>query len=319
MRRKSFLWIGIIVIIIIAVIIIINVIKKNDVQTGSDEFTEEIEQYEQENTGKVQNVDNIVDYNTVRTCLKKFYNYYSFLYDEEIINRGDEEQFNLSYYKEQVFNLLNSEYIEKNGITIDNIDSKLRSINYSPDVEILNIYYYTKFDNINTYFVNGLIRNTSNNESEEFSAIVYLDLARYTFEVNFDSIDFNSIYNGNEINISYPSDIFNKEINTYSNAELSYDEFSNIIFNNIQKLLVYNTDIAYELLDDTGKNDYTLDSLEEYVNNNRKEILLLTFKIYEFAYEDENLVIYMYDENSEYEFKVTFNDFSNYKFSFSRL
>ena len=112
MRRKSFLWIGIIVIIIIAVIIIINVIKKNDVQTGSDEFTEEIEQYEQENTGKIQNVDNIVDYNTVRTCLKKFYNYYSFLYDEEIINRGDEEQFNLSYYKEQVFNLLNSEYIE---------------------------------------------------------------------------------------------------------------------------------------------------------------------------------------------------------------
>ncbi len=319
MNRLKYLIILFILIIIIAIVSIMLVINANiskDKRDGNDtEEREFVTEYKNQNRGKVQNITSISDFELAQICLQKFYIYYSLIFDESIINAGENVEFNLDYYKSALSNLLTSEYREKYGITIENIDTILGKNEYD-SVEIYNMYYVTNFENTKVYLINGLLRNSKSYETKEFENTLYIDESFQCFNVSLEN-DIGKSYKelnvGEDISYIVPEHVSGSTANLYTNPTISYEEFGKRTFDNIRNLLLHNSDIAYEMLSDKEKYD-DLSKFEDFINQNRSIIFLMSFGNYETDFIDDIFTITVYDSNSEFAIKIYYKTFSTFEY-----
>ena len=122
--RKYIIALLLIVCLITLIVVIVIINKDKPDVTYDDGFVQNSIKEEVElKSGKVTTVSSISEYELARVCLNKFYIYYYNIFDENIINA--EGEFDLNYYKEQLYNFLSKDYINRHEITIDNIDKKL--------------------------------------------------------------------------------------------------------------------------------------------------------------------------------------------------
>lgn len=319
MNRLKYLIILLILIIIIAIVsivLVINVNASKDKRDGNDtEEREFVTEYKNQNRGKVQNITSISDFELAQICLQKFYIYYSLIFDESIINAGENVEFNLDYYKSALSNLLTSEYREKYGITIENIDTILGKNEYD-SVEIYNMYYVTNFENTKVYLINGLLRNSKSYETKEFENTLYIDESFQCFNVSLEN-DIGKSYKelnvGEDISYIVPEHVSGSTANLYTNPTISYEEFGKRTFDNIRNLLLHNSDIAYEMLSDKEKYD-DLSKFEDFINQNRSIIFLMSFGNYETDFIDDIFTITVYDSNSEFAIKIYYKTFSTFEY-----
>ena len=306
------------IVVIIAVISIIVVINKFSFKDDGNDVEERdfVKEKIEATKGKIQPVDSISDFELARICLQKFYIYYAALYDdnigEESLNESD-----LEYYKSEIASVLTDNYKEKYGIDSSNIDQKLKRCDCEI-VEIYNVYYATNYGDTKVYFIRGLLRNSGTFETEKFENTLYVDNTKQSFEVSLENdleISFDEIKPDVEVSYVIPESIWSGNLGKFSYPSISYEEFSKRAFDNIRNLLLFNVDVAYDMLSDSSKERFSSPSaLKEYVDNNKRDIFLMTFGNYETNMVDKVFVVTAYDSHLKYSVTMNFETFSNLTF-----
>lgn len=306
-------------VIVIIVIVIANIVLTNIGKDKEDDTLPEIQEYMTNTTGKIQKIDNIIDLAQIQSCIQKYYLNYFAMYGENTATDLSEGEYKVEDYKNSTYKFLSPKYISKAGITLENINSNLEEIR-DPDIEIYNIYFATKYEGTSAYFVNGIVRDSSTYKAKDFNMIVVIDDNNQTYEIYMgdylENSDFSALEEGQEVNFDLPTSIENRGNNTYGAVKYTYDDLSQDKFDNIRGLLLRDVEKAYELLTDDAKaNTFkSVDELKQFINNNRKDIFLLTYGGYVLKNNDGNIIVKMYDDGNEVSINVHFNGFTNYRF-----
>ena len=100
----------------------------------------------------IRKITNRSNYYIIKNCIDKFYIYYSTI--QNSVKNGKTEE---------IYNMLDAEYIKYREITHDNILSKLRGVS-SSKVNIIDMYVAEQSENISVYIVYGTLRNKKTNE-----------------------------------------------------------------------------------------------------------------------------------------------------------
>lgn len=322
------------IVLIIIIVTIINNINKDK----PDEIADVVQQYENETRGKLVKVDNLTDLYTVKVCIQKYYENYCAinciskynsgesdigLTSNTAIQLADENNRNKDYFKDVTYSMLAPDYINKLSINKDNLTKDDRGFE-NISVEIYNLYCITEYEDVYVYFVDGIIRNSDTNEGFDFNYIVSVDVNNCTFEIYLDNyledIDFSNLQEGSEIAFTLPKSIEKREYNTYSVVSIKYDQAVQDTFYNIRRLMLYDTEKAYNLLSDEMKQKYTTYSdFENYINENNKKIFALTYGSYQLKSGENGTVFVMYNSNSTMKIIAYFDGFSSFKFYFEEI
>lgn len=278
-------YIAILIIILIFTISIIGFViykNKGKIIYGIDE------EY-QENTynfeGTIQNVLVRNDYYSVRTCINKFYLYYSSIFNiqDDYLIIDDEAKASIDNQKSQsieaVYNMLDDEYKSYKDIAIENLETKLPKIE-KRSVNINKMYVSEKDQNISVYFAYGKLTNTATWESNDFSIMVKVDKLNQTFTIllgDYISDKYENVNIGDNIEINYPKKIENKQHNKFNYEIISDETYITDVFNSFRDNMIYNKQVAYECLDEEyrTKRFSTFEEFEKYTKNNIRKISIM--------------------------------------------
>lgn len=317
--KKKYIFILSAIIIIIIIILIYNSYNKPDL-SESDHDSPENEERINTTIYRLQKIDNISDYYTLKTVIGKYYLYYSRAFGGDDSDGGDN-------FNEALCNMLSPKYIERYDITSENIKQHLQE-KKDFSVEIYNSYYTTNYNNSIYYLTSGLLRDDVTHESEEFQLMLSIDRSNETFEIypeeyikNELNIDVNNLKVNDEITLDYDSPIQNRNgDNTFKFSNASYDDYAKELFDRVRILLLYDENIAYELLDKDNESIFNnKDELSQYISENRSKIFLLTYASYELRYDNNKLIFDCYDANSEYVITLYTDAIMEFTYSFNLL
>ncbi len=314
-KRKSFITIGIIVVIILVLIVFIikkvnNSNKTIEPDNTIDPLPDEIVEQREKHTGKIQYVERGNLYR-VKGIIQKFYSLCNYLVD------GEEDDRDL--VKSQIISMLSNEYITTNGINSNNLSEKV-AIDNSYIIEIYNIYMCTNYENVYSYFVNGILRNIEDStDYREFNLAVNVDINNKTFEIvpndMINNINIKDLKEYDEIEYVIPGDVEDREYNHYSDVSATPEEISRDYLSIIKNLLLYDIDRAYEHLSDEGKIRYSSkNDLVNFVNNNKGKIFSLIYGGNTISTEENKNIFKIYDQYRRYYIVINFNVFSSFTF-----
>ena len=210
--------------------------------------------------------------------------------------------------------MLADEYKSRYNTSIEDINSNVEFNDLS--VEIYSIYFVTDFSGMNLYFVKGLVRDL-NYDSKEFENIVVLDRNNNTFEVYLDNylndnnIHVNNLTLGEEYPL--PEKVETNEFNSYSPMGVTMDDYAAYLFSNMRNSIIYNREYLESMLDENS-NINSLNALNDFYNNNKKDIILAAYANYEFDVNDGNNIITCYDKNHSFMITFYLDAYSNFKF-----
>ena len=238
----------------------------------------------------IQNVDIRNNFYVVKTCIDKFYTYYF----ESTNTNGryivDEEQTNSN--KEYLYGMLDKEYINFKGITVENVLEEIPQINRS-DIQITEMYVSQKTANVAIYFVYGVFNDRVNNTQTNFYNIVKVDMLNNTFKLILQDLaenKYGKIKVGENVEIEEFTEIENdNDSNIFEYESITDEEYITDIFNQYKQNLIYNRKLAYEQLDEEyrEKRFPTFDEFEQYAEeNSRRSVLMEIDKYQRNVYED---------------------------------
>lgn len=310
--RKAITCIVIILIIILIISFAINIIR-NIIRNNVDKNTEdgpsiEAEEFVNHWNGKIKDVRDFGDYYIIKNAINKFYLNYAYMYTE------DNKDY---YYSNILIDILPNEYLEKNGITKENIKDKFDEIGES-EIYLLNAYEINNYDNNQEiFYVEFLVRNLNLTECIENKAIIICNTKDNTFKlypndyiINFDLPD---MIVGEKFNINFDTNFDSNSNNTYGSGTKSIKDYVSETYNTFRKLMLYAPEKAYELLDD--KDFTTYQAFKDYIDNNRMDVFLMTFGDYEVSVYEDYEIYTAYDQKGKV--NITFNTRSliGHKFS----
>lgn len=167
MKKKSFIIIIIIILLIICIIIsTILKIKNNNVNSiqNVENVIEEDKKYE-----NLENVNSSTAYFTVQSCVNQ---YISYVCNKDI---------------EAILVLLDSNYLEKNNITKENVLDQIGEIPENGAFEAEKMYMEKIDENANKYYVLGTLKQDNfeqeNVLNDKFSIIINMNLDDMVFSV----------------------------------------------------------------------------------------------------------------------------------------
>lgn len=311
MNKKKITILSIIILIIIFLIIIffINNGKKEDLSNVviDDPLVPEAVEMRNETSGKVIRLKSVSDLYTVKTCLSKFFMQCSYLNSDDVA-------------KEIVYSMLNNDYINIIGITLDNISEKLGEYEDST-VEIYNIYKLTYYENVDTYFVQGVLNGNVTNTLKEFKVAINLDDVNGTFEIYMgdyiENINIPELKEGDTVEFNLPESIENRGYNIYSTVSADVSEISTDYLLTIRDLLLYDIDTAYSMLDDVAKGDYgSMDELRNFVTQNQSQLRFMYYGSSDISVDENGREIYtIYDNKDKFVINVYFDTYSTFTFN----
>lgn len=247
------------------------------------------------------------DYYAVKSCINKFYVYYSKIYniddylieDDEIVENNQKTQ-----SIEAVYNMLDEEYIDYNNITKNNLTTKLPQVG-KMSIIIDDMYVSEKDNNISVYFAYGKLIDTTTSQPKDFSIMVKVDRLSRTFTVLLgDFIDekFGDIDVGKKLEINYPEKIEKNDYNTYDYKIIKDDTYIGDIFKSFRDNMIYDKQAAYEQLNEEYRNKRfpTLKDFEKYINDNTRKISTMNLSHYEKNKENGVVQYICKDSNDNY-------------------
>lgn len=314
---RKLIWISIVIIILIIIIISVLLFmitrNNNGVDTSEiDEFDNTLQDSGLYNFNKtIQPVKVRNNFYAVKSCVEKFYFTYSklfnnqennnYLIEGEALNFVEQE---MSQNAQSIYNMLDDEYIQYTGITLENIITELPEINTN-SIEIEKMYVSQQTRNTDVYFVYGNFRDEKTFENIEFSLIVKLDRLNKTFKIlmqDYLEEKCPEIVIGSESPIAIGEEIENVGDNIFESQIISDERYATDLFNYYQKNILYNRSRAYELLNSEYKTQKfnSEDAFENYIQENLTKFAIAKIEKYEKTTNDDYTQYVCMDQNGRY-------------------
>ena len=302
--------IGLIILMSIIVICIVVAIKQGKETIENTQKGDSGEKIEF-NKIELETLTDKIRFFTVKNCVQQFLN-------EINTDSQKAHEFTEQEIRQERYNLLSKEYINNNDITVDNINSNLKTINTKAIFDALQIKYL-KGEKIENYIVYGIMTSLNNEYMGNIYVRVNMDRENKTFSIEPISGNYNSI---DDISIRYNDDsIEKKDNNIYIEQSMTYENIAKTYFATYKRLVLARPEIIYNYL----QNDYkekrfeNLSNFEKYVNSNKNEISQLIFKKYQVNNNDEFLevictdqyqILYIFEEISPMNFTLRLDTYT---------
>ena len=279
--------IGLIILMSIIVICIVVAIKQGKETIETTQKGDSGEKIEF-NKIELETLTDTTRFFTVKNCVQQFLN-------EINTDSQKAHEFTEQEIRQERYNLLSKEYINNNDITVDNINSNLKTINTKAIFDALQIKYL-KGEKIENYIVYGIMTSLNNEYIGNIYVRVNMDRENKTFSIEPITGNYNSI---DDISIQYNDDsIEKKDNNIYIEQIITYENIAKTYFSTYKRLVLARPETIYDYL----QNDYkekrfeNLSSFEKYVNLNKNEIAQLIFKKYQVNNNDNILEVICMDQ-----------------------
>ena len=314
--------IAVFIIIIIILLIIVGIVvsnkyhQKNNLEIIDDEGNYS-EQHDEENTESVSITES--DFYTVTNCVSQ---YFDIINTNNPAYMGKDDNGNFvkvisdSEIKAEIYDILSTEYINKNNISKNNVYNFVDNI--KEELIFVPIDMKQKITNtpVQEFMVSGLLEDQEYKIKKVKYLIVNLDTANKTFSV--EPLEDNKYNNLDEIIIE--NDI--SEIQVNDNNEFSYqmitsEDVAQKYIDTFKKIILGNAKLGYQLLDEEYKNQRFEDeeNFEKYVQKNYNELISIRCVKYlvnnydnykEYICQDQynNFYIFTVNNTSEYTVKM---------------
>lgn len=287
MKNLKKIIIGLIILMCIIVICIVVAIKQGKETIENTQKGDSGEKIEF-NKIELETLTDTTRFFTVKNCVQQFLN-------EINTDSQKAHEFTEQEIRQERYNLLSKEYINNNDITVDNINSNLKTINTKAIFDALQIKYL-KGEKIENYIVYGIMTSLNNEYIGNIYVRVNMDRENKTFSIEPITGNYNSI---DDISIQYNDDsIEKKDNNIYIEQSMTYENIAKTYFAIYKRLVLARPEIIYNYL----QNDYkekrfeNLSNFEKYANSNKNEISQLIFKKYQVNNNDEFLEVICTDQ-----------------------
>ena len=303
--------ITVIAIIVILIIVLLYVLYQNrgKIIYNIDESGSEI-QYDIDETIKPVTVRN--DFYVVKNCVNEFYSYCMAIFNaDENYPNADRDMLQKAQNQnaEVIYDILDSQYINYKNITKENISSKLEEIKMSA-VNITDMYISEKTNNISIYIVKGTLRENKTQKISNFTIIIKTDMQNRTFSIipnDYVEEKYKNIEVGNKIEIDI-SEIKQNINNKYTLKPISDETYLTDLINQYKQEVLYNSTLVYNKLDNEYKDKRfsTFNKFQEYINNNKSEVLKLRIEKYKKTkFDDYTKYMCIGNDGNYYIFKET--------------
>lgn len=321
----------ILIIIFVIIIMLLGVIMLSNNEENVVDMPDEVSMDDavDEFYNIVQVVDVRNNYYLVKRCVERFYEYYSEMFEDPLdgyLIKPEEGTVNIENLKsksiEKVYNLLDEEYIEYNGITLDNLASKLPEID-EVSINIQNMYYIEQSENISVYFIYGNLRSVLESNSENFSMMIRLDRKNNTYKALLgDYVE--EYYKDLKINDYMEFNSEEIEENTYNYIEyenISDVEYINDLFKHYKNTLRISKEQSYNLLDEEYKKICfdNLDGYLTYMEENYSKIVTANLDEYtkqknsgytQYLFKDTKGNYYIFKETTPFKYTVILDNYT---------
>lgn len=309
--KKIKIFIIIIVILILSIFMLLFILNK---QNDNGTIIEESNQIENNDTYEeiINNEDYYKVRNSIYTYLSKI-NKKSSAYYQRDLNGNEVLNINNPEIKENVYNLLSSEYIEKNNIEKNNVFNYVDDINTNVLIVPLKIEKKSK-NQIDKYIVYGILEDTANNFIKEIYVYVNIDSENNSFSIepiiNKTNSNLNEIENkGNRIDLNS-----NNKVET---VKITDEFLCQDYIDTYKRLALARSDLAYSYLDEEYRNKRfgNLDEFKKYVETNKNEIKGITLDKYliqnnKYICRDKYENEYTFKRDSVIEFTYTLDSYT---------
>ena len=280
-RKKTLILLMIIVVIIIISIVValllLTTSNNEEVasnNTVSEENNNETEAEPQINETKYYNITNVV-----RTYLGALDKSKYILSDGT--NYSEDES-----TKESIYNLLSTEYIESNNITVENVYDYVKDVNENITFVPLDMRI-SQGQNVDNFLVYGNIVYMDSQDLEKVYVIVNIDNTKNTFSI--EPINSEEISNINDFKFESTLDTIEKNYsNTYLNNNMSDEDISKEKFNNFKLLILRKSEDLFYLLNEEYRNkkfgDYN--GFSQYIDSNYDRLRTINLSMYQVTEED---------------------------------
>ena len=299
-------------IIILIVLISISIIAIIILNKSNDETRNNL--IKPQNVGTVSETTETVDvqdesrYFTVVNCINDYLSkininnsvYYGRGENNEQILIVKEEDI-----KQNIYDLLSKNYIEKNKIDLYNLNNFIEM--KEEDSIFVPITIKQKVgENSTKYLATGIIQDLNNNYIDDLNIIVNLDIMNSTYSIE-------PLENYNNGNIENEDESIEKNDNNSFNIQKITNEYvSTQLLVRFKRLSLCKPEVAYNLIDEEYRNKRfkDLNGFKKFVDDNRDEISRITTDKYlANKYEDSKEYICMDKYENIYVFNV--KDMSN--------
>lgn len=322
-------YILILVLILIILVVISGYLLLNNKNNLQQDLPDEQPWIPTEDISKtVQVVDARNEFYTIKRCVEKFYIYYADIFND-IEDEADNETLEITEYEkiknnknEKLYKILDEEYLKYNGLTIENINTKLKKVG-DITITIKNMYWIPKNESICAYFVYGIQKDASNNEVTNFSMMVKIDKRNRTYKLllgDYVEAHYKDLKIGDYIEIK-EEEIKNDIYNQYSFKEITDEEYTRDLFLQYRRILKEGKEETYNLLDEKYK-EKNFESLEEYlnyINANYSKIINAKLEAYnkknkseyaQYIFKDTNENYYIFKETAPFQYTVMLDNYT---------
>lgn len=294
-RKKTLILLMIIVVIIIISIVValllLTTSNNGEVannNTVSEENNNETEAELQINESKYYNITNVV-----RTYLGALDKSKYILSDGT--NYSEDES-----TKESIYNLLSTEYIESNNITVENVYDYVKDVNENVTFVPLDMRI-SQGSNVEKFLVYGNIVYMDSQDLEKVYVIVNIDNTNNTFSI--EPINSEEISNINDFKFESTLNTIEKNYsNTYLNNNMSDEDISKEKFNNFKLLILRKSEDLFNLLNEEYRNkkfgDYN--GFSQYIDSNYDRLRTINLSMYQVTEENGYKQYVLLDQDDRY-------------------
>ena len=274
-KTLIFVILAIIIIIIISLIFLAKQRKTQGSDYQDTDFEHDVSNVEINQS--IEQVTNRNDYYAVKNIIGK--------YAYAIVDGGTES----------VYNMINTDYLNKNGITVNNIIEVIDNVIGSDlseeqmnelklNISIEKMYCKESAVNIRTFFVYGNFSNNVEQNEIAFQIIVEIDSKNNTFYIYPTSYVVQNYKDERDLEryTTALTEIPKNNYNTFSFVNVDDSTIINDYLSNFKNLLINDVDSSYELLNEDYKTNKfgTIDEYKKYVDNNINYLLSITIDKY---------------------------------------
>ncbi len=237
-------------------VILSNILEENETNTDLIET----------NTKQLHKVDDRNEYYMIKNCVNKFY-IYRVVEQDTVLEETEKE-----LYAQNIYNMLDKEYIGAENITLDNLTSKIPPIN-DVKIGISKMYVSKQNDEISIYLVEGTLRDKSTGEISEYKIMLKANTKNRIFSIFLkDYIDeeYPNLQEGTTIDGTISLALEKNDNNIYGGQNISDEAYVRDLFDKYKDEILYNQELAYEHLDEEYriKRFGTLENFKQYAKDN---------------------------------------------------
>ena len=322
MKRLKLLIVLVIVLILIIIGILIFINQEENKQSLIDDSTGDSGEEVSFNTTKLETVTDRTRFFTVKRCIQQYFdelNENNSKYFGRDENGKDAKIMTDEEINKIRYDLLSKKFIDKNKVTIENVNDYLEIFNRKVIFNALQMKSING-QQIENYVVFGNITSLDNEYIKDIFIIVNLDRSQQTFSIEpLESSKYTSI---DDINIEYDdSQIPKNDNNKYIIKEMSNEETAKEYFLLYKRMLQAKPDVIYDhLQEDYKKKRFeNIDDFKSYIEKNKEEISNLQIQKYmvkyngnytEFLCMDQYQNIYAFNEITPMNLEIKMDNYT---------